>query len=58
MIIKCKFDFSVVAMGERDPGPDRVPGKLRYNFLFITHFMTGYLHILGAMLGSVEPITW
>jgi len=23
--MKCEFDFSVVAMGDRDPGPDRVP---------------------------------
>jgi len=25
-----KFDFSVVAMGDWDPGPDRVPHKSRY----------------------------
>ena len=25
--MKCKFDFSVVAMGDRDPGPDRIPHK-------------------------------
>ena len=30
MIIKCKFDFSVVAMGEWDPSPDQVSGKRRY----------------------------
>jgi len=25
-----KFDFSVVAMGERGPDPDRIPRKSRY----------------------------
>jgi len=28
--MKCKFDFSVVAMGDPDPGPDRVPHKSCY----------------------------
>jgi len=28
--MKGKFDFSVVAVGDRDPGPDRVPYKSRY----------------------------
>jgi len=28
--MKWEFDFSVVAMGDRDPGPDRVPRKWRY----------------------------
>jgi len=25
-----KFDFAVVAMGDRDPGPDQVPHKSHY----------------------------
>jgi len=28
--MKCKFDFSVVAMGDWDPGPDRILHKSRY----------------------------
>lgn len=28
--MKCKLDFSVVAMGDRDAGPDWIPHKSRY----------------------------
>jgi len=31
-----KFDFAVVAMGDRDPGPDPVPHKSRYIFIMLS----------------------